>query len=105
MVGRAVALLGRLDGCHSIEYRKDTPLQNSIAAGEGAQCIIFGMFGVDSALDGTITVNPKLPRWAPDASLMGLKLRGANIDIAAAGREFTVKVGNRVRIRGEEFLG
>lgn len=82
---------------NQIEYRKDTPLQNSIAAGEGAQCIIFGMFGVDVALDGTVAVNPKLPRRAPDASLHGLKLRGSNIDIAVAGQEFSVKVGNRVR--------
>jgi len=98
---------------NQIEYRKDTPLQNSIASSEGAQCIIFGMFGVDLELDGTVTINPKLPSWAPDASLKGLKLRGSNIDIAATGREFTVKIGKRVfrskigtplRIAGSELV-
>jgi hypothetical protein len=81
---------------NQIEYRKDTPLQNSIAAGEGAQCIIFGMFGADLEMDGTITINPQLPSWAPDVSLKGLKLRGSSIDISAAGHEFTVRVGDRV---------
>ena len=81
---------------NQIEYRKDTPLQNAIDAGAGAQCIIFGMFGVKLEMDGTVTINPKLPSWAPQASLKGLKLRGLSIDISAAGHEFTVRVGNRV---------
>jgi hypothetical protein len=99
---------------NQIEYRKDTPLQNSIAAPAGAQCIIFGMFGVNLELDGTLTIDPKLPSWAPEASLKGLKLRGSSIDIAAAGQEFTVRVGKRVlrskigapvRVRAEEVTG
>jgi hypothetical protein len=81
---------------NQIEYRKDTPLQNAIDAGAGAQCIIFGMFGVNLEMDGTITINPKLPTWAPQASLKGLKLRGSSIDISATGHEFTVRVGSRV---------
>jgi len=81
---------------NQIEYRKDTPLQNAIDAGAGAQCIIFGMFGVNLEMDGTVTINPKLPSWAPQASLKGLKLRGSSIDISATGQEFTVRVGNRV---------
>jgi hypothetical protein len=81
---------------NQIEYRKDTPLQNAIDAGAGAQCIIFGMFGVNLELDGTITINPRLPSWSPQASLKGLRLRGSNMDISAAGHEFTVRVGGRV---------
>jgi len=81
---------------NQIEYRKDTPLQNAIDAGAGAQCIIFGMFGVNLEMDGTVTINPKLPSWAPQASLKGLKLRGSSIDISATGQDFTVRVGNRV---------
>jgi hypothetical protein len=81
---------------NQIEYRKDTPLQNAIDAGAGVQCIIFGMFGVALDMDGTVTINPKLPGWAPQASLKGLKLRGSSMDIVVAGNEFRVKVGNRV---------
>jgi len=81
---------------NQIEYRKDTPLQNAIDAGAGAQCIIFGMFGVKLEMDGTVTINPKLPSWSPQASLKGLKLRGSSIDISVAGHEFTVRAGNRV---------
>jgi len=111
--GERLAYWGDSMVANQIEYRKDTPLQNSIASSEGAQCIIFGMFGVDLELDGTVTINPKLPSWAPDASLKGLKLRGSNIDIAATGREFTVKIGKRVfrskigtplRIAGSELV-
>jgi hypothetical protein len=81
---------------NQIEYRKDTPLQNAIDAGAGAQCIIFGMFGVNLEMDGTVTINPKLPTWAPQASLKGLKLRGSSIDILATGHEFAVRIGSRV---------
>jgi hypothetical protein len=54
------------------------------------------MFGVNLAMDGTITINPKLPSWSPQASLKGLKMRGSNMDISAAGPEFTVRIGDRV---------
>ncbi len=81
---------------NQIEYRKDTPLQNDIAAGAGAQCIIFGMFGVKLAMDGAITVNPKVPAWSPQVALKGLKLRGATLDITASRHDFTVTIGKRV---------
>ena len=81
---------------NQIEYRKDTPLQNAFDAGAGTECIIFGMFGVSLEMDGTITINPRMPSWSPQASLKGLKLRGSNMDISAVGHEFTVRVGDRV---------
>jgi hypothetical protein len=94
--GERLPYWGDSMSANQIEYRKDTPLQNSIAAPAGAQCVIFGMFGVDLELDGTITINPKLPSWAPEASLKRLKLRGSNMDIAATEHEFTVRIGDRV---------
>jgi hypothetical protein len=112
--GERLPYWGDSMSANQIEYRKDTPLQNSVAAPAGAQCIIFGMFGVHLDLDGTVTINPKLPSWAPDASLKGLKLRGSNMDIAADGHEFTVKIGDRVlrskigtplRVRAGEAIG
>jgi hypothetical protein len=94
--GERLPYWGDSMAANQVEYRKDTPLQNDVGAPAGAQCVVFGMFGVDLELDGTITINPKLPTWAPDASLKGLKLRGLNMDIAATEDEFTVRIGDRV---------
>ena len=94
--GERLAYWGDSMVANQIEYRKDTPLQNDIAAGAGAQCIIFGMFGVRLDLDGTITINPKVPDWCPQVSLKGLKLRGTSLDITASRQGFTVTIGKRV---------
>ncbi len=59
-----------------IDYRQDTPLQNTIGAVTGAQCILFGMFGVDANPDGTVTFNPHLPSFCNEISFNGLKLFG-----------------------------
>jgi hypothetical protein len=92
--GERVPYWGDSFVANQVEYRKDTPLQNDIAAGAGAQCIIFGMFGVDLQMDGTLTINPMLPGWSPTASLKGLKLRGSNIDILVNEHEYEVRVDN-----------
>lgn len=90
--GERVPYWGDSFVANQIEYRKDTPLQNDVAAGAGAQCIIFGMFGVHLSMNGTLTINPRLPSWSPAASLKGLKLRGSKIDISANARDFQVQV-------------
>ena len=66
------------------------PLQNTIGAIAGAQAITFGMMGVGVTPDGAITIDPHPPRFAPDLSLTGLRLRGRCLDIVVAGRQFTV---------------
>ena len=58
---------------NNIDYRKDTPLQNAIGAVAGAQCIIFGMFGVEVKFNGDITINPNPPTFSPEINLIGLK--------------------------------
>lgn len=77
---------------NQIDYRQDTPLQNTIGAIAGAQMIIFGMFGVSVSPDGDITVNPQPPSFAPELRLTGLRLRGRTLDIAVKGGEFAVTV-------------
>ena len=41
-----------------------------------AQCVIFGLCGVDVALDGAVTFNPQPEGLADSLSLTGLQLRG-----------------------------
>ncbi len=75
-----------------MDYRKDTPLQNTISAAAAAQSIIFGMLGVTVDSDGTITVNPSVPDFSPELKLTGLKLRGKTLDISANQDQFEVTV-------------
>ncbi len=80
---------------NNIDYRRDTPLQNTIGAVAGAQCIIFGMLGVQVAVDGTITIDPHPPAYSPELVLTGLRLRGQCIDIATGAGEYRVTVDGR----------
>jgi hypothetical protein len=78
-----------------IGYRDDTPLQSDFSSLAGAQCIIFGMFGVSVDFNGNITINPHIPSFSPKISLQGLKIRGCTIDITADGTGFTVKANGK----------
>jgi hypothetical protein len=80
---------------NSIDYRKDTPLQCTIDGAAVAQCIIFGLFGVNAAFNGDVIFNPHLPPFAPKMSLEGLKVRGVSFDVLADGDEFSVTVGKQ----------
>lgn len=91
-----------------IDYRKDTPLQCTIDGVAAAQCIIFGLFGVDAQFDGSIVVGPHPLRSAPEMELRGLRLRGKSLNIrvqgsrfevAAEGRMIAARIGQRVAIR------
>jgi len=80
---------------NQIEYREDTPLQCAIDASSGAQCVIFGMCGVRVELNGDVVVNPHPPRFSPQISLKGLKIRGHNIDLEADRERYEVRVDGR----------
>jgi hypothetical protein len=80
---------------NQVEYRRDTPLQSDISAPAGAQCIIFGLFGVKVQAGGEVLIEPKALQWSPQTKLKGLKITGESIDIAVDGRNFEVKVGAR----------
>lgn len=77
---------------NNVDYRQDTPLQNTVGAVAGAQMIIFGVFGVRVSPEGQITINPQPPGFSPQIKLTGLRLRGREIDITVADGEFTVMV-------------
>jgi hypothetical protein len=73
-----------------MDYRRDTPLQNTLDALAGVQVVVFGMFGIDAGLDGTITVSPHPPAFASQMSLQGVKIRGVTFDVSVNGSSFTV---------------
>ena len=79
---------------NDINYRKDTPLQSTIGGTAGAQCIIFGMFGIRAEIDGRLCIDPHPPGIAPNISLHGLKLRGHVLDIDVQGDKYEVREGS-----------
>jgi hypothetical protein len=97
---------------NQVEYRQDTPLQSDISAPAGAQCIIFGLFGVKVLANGDIVIQPRQLKWSIQNRLKGLNIRGTSIDIstdrvnfevAVGGRTLRSKIGTAVRIRGSEL--
>jgi hypothetical protein len=87
---------------NEIDYRQDTPLQSNISTGCLAQCILFGMFGIDVDFDGTITINPLNTHLANELNVADLKIRGKVMDISVKGDEYEVVLGGQ---RFSEKLG
>ena len=88
--GEGVSYWGDSIVANNIDYRRDTPLQNTTGAVAGAQCLIFGMFGVQVGAAGAVTVNPQPPSFSPEISLTGLRLRGRCLDTAVAEGQLAV---------------
>ena len=80
---------------NKIDYRKDTPLQCTIDGVALAQCVIFGMFGVQAQCNGDLRIDPRPPRFAPKMTLKGLRLRGHTLDIVVEGEQYEVREGER----------
>lgn len=94
--GKRMPYLGDSQVANGIDYRQDTPLQSDIDTGCLAQCILFGIFGIDVAFDGTITIDPKKTSLSNKMEIKGLKLRGRNMDVSVYGNKFYVaKDGNK----------
>jgi hypothetical protein len=92
---------------NQMEYRKDTPLQCAVDAAAGAQCILFGMFGIRVDPNGQVTVNPAPPSYSPAIELRAVRLRGMTFDVTAdrtgfevrtAGRTLRSKIGSPVQL-------
>ena len=96
--GERVPYWGDSFAANEIQYRRDTPLQCTIDAAAGAQCVIFGMFGVRAEFNGDLRIDPTPPAFAPRMELNGLRLRGRVLDIRVDGRTYEVREGQR-RIR------
>jgi len=80
---------------NQIDYRRDTPLQCTMDASAGAQCVIFGICGVRVEPHGEVILNPRPPQFSPQISLNGLKIRGHNIDLVADRGRYEVRVNGR----------
>jgi hypothetical protein len=79
---------------HEIDYRKDTPLQCTLDSVAVAQCMIFGMFGINVDFDGSIAIHPSLPEFTKTISLQNVHIRSITFDIEVTPDSFTVTVDN-----------
>ncbi|MCC7086266.1 MAG: hypothetical protein IT427_14780 [Pirellulales bacterium] len=111
--GERMPYWGDSFAANEIDYRHDTPLQSTIDSAAVAQCIIFGMFGVQAEFNGDIRIDPHPPAFARQISLKGLRLRGHVLDIAVDGAEYEVRegakhvraaVGQPTLVRGDELI-
>lgn len=93
--GERVPYWGDSFAANEIQYRRDTPLQCTIDAAAGAQCVIFGMFGVRAEFNGDLRIDPTPPPFAPQMELNGLRLRGRVLDIRVDGRAYEIREGTR----------
>jgi len=80
---------------NAVDYRKDTPLQCTVDGVTVAQCIIFGVFGVEAQFNGDIAIDPHRPAFAHRLALRGLKLRGLTLDIDVDGTTYEVRCGDK----------
>lgn len=98
---------------NEIQYRRDTPLQCTFDGAAVAQCVIFGMFGVQTEFNGDIRIDPHPPAFARQMKLDGLRLRGHVLQIAVDGAEYEVREGTRrarapvgrpIFVRGDKLI-
>jgi hypothetical protein len=91
----------------TMRYREETPLQSTIDAITGAQCIIFGMFGIRPDFDGSIKINPSLPSFASKISLTGVRLCNqifdvtvdhSNYKVSCQGKTLETEIGKAVTL-------
>lgn len=78
-----------------IDYRHDTPLQCTVDGVTVAQCILFGTFGIDAQIDGTIHVRPSRTSFAERMALEGVRIRKAVFDVDMEGDTFQVTSGGK----------
>jgi hypothetical protein len=78
-----------------MDYRKDTPLQCAFDSVAVAQCVIFGLVGIEARFDGSIVICPHPPEFASRVALHGVKLHGATFDVIVEGSHFEVRTHGR----------
>ncbi len=97
-LGGALPYWGDSHYADRMDYRRDTPLQNDIQGAALAQTVIFGTFGVEPRMDGSIAVTPYLPEGVGYMCLRGLKIAGREFDVLA-----TRSRGVEVQIEGKRI--
>jgi hypothetical protein len=79
------------------DYRRDGRA-NVIAGATGADMTIFGLLGLQVAIDGGVTIDPHLPAFTPDLGFAGVVVRGHHFDVGLdAG-------GYHLRVRGRKTI-
>lgn len=77
------------------DYRRDTPLQCTFDGVAAAQCIIFGVFGVNARPDGDVVIRPNPLPFAPRLALKGLKTHGRSLDVQIDDGRYEVRSGGQ----------
>jgi len=94
----------------TIRYREETPLQCDIGSLAGAQCVIFGIFGITSEFDGSVRIKPNQPSFANQLSLTGVRLCNQVFDVnvnkgiyrvTCQGKTLEAKVGQTIAVRDD----
>ena len=92
----------------TIRYREETPLQCEVNSLAGAQCVIFGIFGISSEFDGSVRIKPSQPSFANQLSLKGVKLCNQVFDVVmnkgiykatCQGKTLEAKVGQTIIVK------
>ncbi len=96
----------------TIRYREETPLQCDIGSLAGAQCVIFGIFGINSCFDGSVIIDPNQPSFANQLSLKGVKLCNQVFDVemnmgiykvTCQGKTLEAKVGQTILVKNSNL--
>jgi len=75
------------------DYRRDTPLQCTLDGVAGAQCAIFGVFGISVRPGGDVVVRPHALPFARKLALRGVEIRGRRFDVQVADGRVEVRAG------------
>jgi hypothetical protein len=79
------------------EIPEDMPLE--IAAGSGAQAILFGVFGLRPAMDGSLEVSPAYHQELGEAKMAGYHFRGHTYDVTMMPTEYCVYKDGKLAAR------
>jgi hypothetical protein len=93
--GRRFPYWGDSFPANYVDYRQDTPLQCTHGGVAGAQCVIFGMFGIEVSPEGGITIKPYLPEFCGEMRIRNLRLHGKTIAIEVKADSYTVSMEGR----------
>lgn len=98
--GSRTPYMGDSFAANMVACREDTPLQADISSTSCAQMILFQIFGVSAAFDGTVTINPVKNRPASYMKATNFRLRGKLFDIELNGTSYKVYSGGKLFTAG-----